>query len=183
MFYVYNKEKLDFEKLGIRAYLKAILLLISSILVLSFSIIPRANVKNLSQEEKLIIIRENREFSEKKLKEQIYSLNFRFPHIVLAQAYLESGNFKSTVFIENNNLFGMKEAKVRSTISKGTNRNHAFYEGWQESVIDYALYYSTYLSDIKTESEYYAYLQKGYAEDPNYVSRIKNIVESKNLKR
>ncbi len=76
MFYIYNKEKLDFEKLGIGAYLKVILLLISSILVLSFSIIPRANVKNLSQEEKLIIIRENREFSEKiKLPLKVKTIN------------------------------------------------------------------------------------------------------------
>jgi uncharacterized FlgJ-related protein len=182
MFYIYNKEKLDFQKLGILSYVKFIFIVLFILLILSFGVIPRANLNNLTLEEKLIIIRENREFSEKKLRDQIYSLNFRFPHIVLAQAYLESGNFKSTIFIENNNLFGMKEAKVRSTVSKGTNRNHAFYEGWQESVIDYALYYSTYLSNLKTESEYYAYLQRRYAEDPHYVSRIKKIVKIKNLK-
>lgn len=182
MFYTFNKQKLEYEKLGVLAYTKAIFILVSLVIGAAFSAVPRTDVKNLSPEEKLIIIRENREFSEEKLKKEIYSLNFKFPHIVLAQAYLESGNFKSKIFIENNNLFGMKEAKIRSTVSRGTNRNHAYYEGWQESVIDYALYYATYLSDIKTESEYYGYLQQMYAEDPHYVTRLKEIVKRKNLK-
>ncbi len=76
----------------------------------------------------------------------------------------------------------MKEARIRATLAKGTNRNHAYYDSWQESLYDYALFYNTYLHDIKTEGEYYGYLQQYYAEDPNYVERLKNIINNKKLK-
>ena len=79
-------------------------------------------------------------------------------------------------------MFGMKEAVVRSNLAKGTNRGHAMYNSWQECVIDYALYYSTYLSDIKTEGEYFEFLKQNYAEDPTYVTRLKSIIKTRNLK-
>jgi flagellum-specific peptidoglycan hydrolase FlgJ len=44
------------------------------------------------------------------------------------------------------------------------------------------MFYNTYLRDLKTESEYYGYLQQYYAEDPNYVERLKNIINNKKLK-
>ena len=42
---------------------------------------------------------------EEQIEETIYKMNFKYPHIVLAQAKLESSNFNSTIFKENNNLF------------------------------------------------------------------------------
>ena len=65
---------------------------------LGFLAIPDGNIEDLTPEEKLIVIREEKEFSEEKLIEKIHRLNFKFPHIVLAQAKLESGNFKSAIF-------------------------------------------------------------------------------------
>jgi len=44
------------------------------------------------------------------------------------------------------------------------------------------LYYSTYLSDIKTEGEYFEFLKQNYAEDPTYVTRLKSIIKTRNLK-
>jgi flagellum-specific peptidoglycan hydrolase FlgJ len=79
-------------------------------------------------------------------------------------------------------MFGMKEAKLRANLAKGTNRGHAYYETWQESVIDYALYYSSYLRSIKTEGEYFEYLRQNYAEDPTYVQRLKQIISKQDLK-
>jgi flagellum-specific peptidoglycan hydrolase FlgJ len=76
----------------------------------------------------------------------------------------------------------MKEAKIRATLAKGTNRGHAYYENWQSSVVDYALYYATYLSDIKTEGEYFEYLRQNYAQDPTYVERLKSLIKKRKLK-
>lgn len=183
MYYKFNKETLDFEttKLSDKSLigLGAVVGLLS---VFGFTTNPANNVKNLSQEEKLIVIREYNEFSETRLIEKIKELNFRFPHIILAQAKLESGHYKSGIFLENNNLFGMKEAKLRSNLAKGTNRGHAYYESWQESVVDYALYYSTYLTDIRTEGEYFEYLKQNYAEDKSYVTRLKALIKKNDLK-
>jgi len=183
MYYKFNEQTLDFEKTKLSN--KSLLgfgAAVGLLLVFGFTSNPANNVKNLSQEEKLIVIREYNEFSETKLIDKIKELNFRFPHIILAQSYQETGHYKSSIFLECKNLFGMKEAKSRATLAKGTNRGHAYYASWQESLYDYALFYSTYLYDIKTEGEYYGYLEQYYAEDPTYVERLKNIISTKKLK-
>jgi flagellum-specific peptidoglycan hydrolase FlgJ len=117
---------------------------------------------------------------QEQIEETIYKMNFKYPHIVLAQAKLESSNFNSTIFKENNNLFGMKQARTRPTTATGTSRSHATYGTWKDSIVDYALYSSTYLSG-KTENEYYAYLGRNYAQDPEYVTKLRQIVEKENL--
>lgn len=180
MYYIYNNTKLVFEKINIKKLVAKKVLV--PVLVLTLLLLSSVNVPNLgtvqqSQEEAVLIINGEKPFSEKALAEQIEKLNFRFPEIVLAQAKLESSNFTSPIFKENNNLFGMKEAKVRANLAVGTNRSHAYYDSWEDSVTDYALYYSTYLYKLKTEQDYYKYLQEHYAEDTGYVERLKQIVK------
>ena len=136
----------------------------------------------LSEEEKLVIIQEHNQFSEDKLIDKLKELNVKFPYIALAQAKLETGNFTSKVFREGNNLFGMREAKQRITTAKGTENNHAYYYSWGESVLDYSFYQCRYLSNINTEEQYFQYLSQSYAENPNYVSILKNMIEKENLK-
>jgi len=183
MYYKFNEETLLPEKVNVtNKTLTGLGATVGLLLLFGFTSNPSNEVQNLSQEDKLIVIREYNEFSEEKLIEKITELNFRFPHIILAQAKLESGHFKSTIFLENNNMFGMKEAKLRANLAKGTNRNHAYYDTWQESVIDYALYYSSYLRSIKTEGEYFEYLKQNYAEDKTYVQRLKQIINKQDLK-
>jgi uncharacterized FlgJ-related protein len=183
MYYKFNEETLLPEKVNVsNKTLTGLGAAVGLVLLFGFTSNPANEVQNLSQEDKLIVIREYNEFSEEKLIEKITELNFRYPHIILAQAKLESGHFKSTIFLENNNMFGMKEAKLRANLAKGTNRNHAYYETWQESVIDYALYYSSYLRSIRTEGEYFEYLRQNYAEDPTYVQRLKQIIKKQDLK-
>jgi hypothetical protein len=116
-------------------------------------------------------------FTEQKLKDYLIELNVKYPNIVFAQAKLESGNFKSKIFEENNNLFGMKQPSIRTTTATGEQYNHATYNSWRESVLDYALYSCKYTSSIKSESEYIAYLGSRYAEDTNYIFKLKNILK------
>jgi len=136
----------------------------------------------LSEEEKLVIIQEHNQFSEDKLIDKLKELNVKFPYIALAQAKLETGNFTSKIFREGNNLFGMREAKQRITTAKGTENNHAYYYSWGESVLDYSFYQCRYLSNINTEEQYFQYLSQSYAENPNYVSILKGMIEKENLK-
>jgi hypothetical protein len=137
---------------------------------------------SLSEEEKLVIIQEHNQFSEDKLIDKLKELNVKFPYIALAQAKLETGNFTSKVFRENNNLFGMREAKQRITTTQGTENNHAYYYSWGESVLDYSFYQCRYLSNINTEEQYFQYLSQSYAENPNYVSILRDMIEKENLK-
>jgi hypothetical protein len=77
----------------------------------------------------------------------------------------------------------MKQARIRVNTAKGTSLNHAYYDTWVESVYDYAFYSCRYLSNIKTENEYYAALDASYAEASQYSQTLKGIVEKRNLKK
>jgi flagellum-specific peptidoglycan hydrolase FlgJ len=132
--------------------------------------------------ESLISIKEEDEFSKDKFIEMLKDLNVTFPHIVMAQSIIETGNWRSNIFIENHNLFGMKEAKRRVTTAVGTHNNHAYYNHWRESVYDYAFFQCRYLYKIKSEDEYFKYLSANYAEDTLYVPKVKNIINRDKLK-
>jgi len=134
--------------------------------------IPNGTNANLIQED----------FKQEELIQLLKDLNVKYPHIVLAQSMLETGHYKSKIFKENNNLFGMKEAKVRIHTAKGTKNGHAYYDDWKESVYDYAFYQSTYYSDVKSERQYYRKLDRSYAEAKNYIESVEKIVERENLK-
>lgn len=121
-------------------------------------------------------------FTENNLISYMKEINLPYPYIILAQCKLETGNYKSKIFRKNNNLTGMKEAKVRINLAKGTRYNHAYYNHWTESIIDYALWYSTYASDCKNEEDFYNLLQRVYAKSPKYVSNLQYIIKNENLK-
>lgn len=115
-------------------------------------------------------------FSVEALREEMKRCGIKFPNIVMAQARLESGNFRSRIFREANNLFGMKLARSRNTTAIGEFSGHALYENWRQSVMDYSLYQSTYLRKIRTEEQYLEYLSQSYAESPTYVEKIKKMI-------
>lgn len=122
----------------------------------------------------------NEPFSEEALIEAINEMKFEHPHIVLAQAKVETGHFSSKIFFENNNLFGMKMAWRRPTLAIGTFNSHAVYRNWRESLIDYAIYTAYYVQE-KNENELYAHLGKYYAEDPKYSLKVRRVVEREQL--
>lgn len=169
-----------FKYMDIRVF---ILTLLTAGMISVTAVTSRPTLADITYEERILIINEHTSFSVNKLIEAIEGYNFRFPHIVLAQAKLETSNFKSSIFSENNNLFGMKEAKVRLNTAEGTQRAHASYSTWQNSLIDYALYSATYLSKLRTEEEYFNYLSQNYAEDSEYVEKLKDIITKDKLKK
>jgi hypothetical protein len=114
------------------------------------------------------------DFSEEALLAYMKKLKIKYPETVLSQAKLESGNFQSDIFKENHNLFGMKVAGSRPTSAIGTNRGHAQYRNWRESVIDYALFQSFIIAKLPTnnKTEYRSYIQKFYSTTSDYLKRI-----------
>lgn len=115
------------------------------------------------------------------IKQFIKSMNISHADIVYAQAVLESDNFKSKIFLENNNMFGMKEAMVRNTVALGTKNGFAYYKSPLHSVIDYALYQATYYHDGNRRVSRQVYLErlaKNYASDPNYIRKLNKIINS-----
>ena len=90
---------------------------------------------------------------------EIQRQGIHHPDIVLAQARLETGNFKSDRCRRDHNLFGIKHGK-----------KYARYRTWQESVADYKARISTRYKG----GDYYAFLRRiGYAKDPKYTAKLK----------
>jgi len=183
--YYYYKKDLDLRlfpywKMGL--YLLGTTFIISSSSYLYGRIDQIKNLSDLEKEILIIDINNRNDFTQDKLVTMLKDLNVRFPHIVVAQARLETGGYRSRIFKENNNLFGMKQATVRVNTASGTQHNHAYYDTWRESVYDYAFYQTRYLSGAKSESEYMYVLGQSYAEDPNYVLKLKNEIEKHNLR-
>lgn len=128
--------------------------------------------------EEIIIVNDEVLSLRDSIKQEILKYNFQYPEIVYAQAILESGNFLHPKYKETNNLFGMFVAKKRLNITSGKKYSH--FEHWKYSIVDRALYEAQYLHG-KEKQAYYAYLGKNYAEDVNYVHKLKSIVKSLNF--
>lgn len=114
------------------------------------------------------------------LVELIEQMNIQHPKIVVAQAIIESGHFKSKLFQTNHNLFGMRKAYQRPTTRIPANidfcyESYAYYHNWQYSVFDYALWQSSFARNL-SETEYLDILKRTYAEDDEYISKIKTII-------
>jgi len=187
MIYKYCAKSLLFKKVK----LKTIFLSLISLILLFFlvgkasyyiGINSKTELKEMTRYERVLLINENDTFEKEKLIEMMKDLNIRYAYIPIAQSILETGHWKSDIFIENHNLFGMKQARSRITTSKGTKKSHAYYETWRESVYDYAFYQARYLNKIKSEADYFKYLSASYAEDPDYINKVKLVIQHEKLK-
>lgn len=179
--YRYDNKQLAYVK--IRWMEKALYALVIMLILglITFSSVRHEN-KQLTEAQIMIIVSQYNQFSKEKLIDKIKEMHFQFPHIVYAQSLLETGEFTSPIFKENNNLFGMKRPVFRLNIAKGTNNGHAYYSNWMDSMYDYALYSATYLSKLTTEEDYFSYLEQYYAEDEKYVNKLKRLIKEQDLK-
>jgi len=179
--YKYNQSTLQYEPIPhLSKILKGL-----AIFLLLFGFIGATSEKEdnyIITAEDVLLVNSQNEFTEDKFISMLDEINLPYPHITLAQAKLETGNFTSKIFTENHNSFGQKEAKVRINLARGTQYGHAYYNNWEESILDYAFWYSTYASKCKSEEEFYQLLDKVYAEDELYSKKLKNMVEEEQLK-
>ena len=194
-FYCYDSKNLSLKKESVLNNIKrnyifyiifSTLISLLSIFLFKLLFIPNISLKEVpslkSKYEKVCIAEVQNNFTEEKFINKIKQLNLNYPHIVYAQAMLESGNFTSKIFRENNNMFGMKQARVRINLAKSTQYNHAYFETWEDCLLDFAFHRATYFSKLKTEQDYYNYLGKYYAEDPSYIGKLKSMVNKYKLK-
>lgn len=120
----------------------------------------------------------------------IGSYGIRNPKVVLAQTILETGYYKSLVFKENHNPFGMKHNKRGYSLC--TKNGHAFYphtphkdkctwKCYDAAFQDYAEWQKKIPENL-TDEQYLYYLDHlpgnlRYAEDPEYTNKLKAIME------
>ena len=88
----------------------------------------------------------------------------KYPKIVLAQAILETGRFRSRVCNEHNNLFGLRHSK-----------GYYSFDHWEESVVAYK---NKVQYKHRDGEGYYSFLKRiGYASAPDYINKVREIAE------
>jgi flagellum-specific peptidoglycan hydrolase FlgJ len=98
---------------------------------------------------------------------------------IARQAYHETGGFKSTIFNDNRNLFGMKQSS--RDYDKGVLHGHAVFNSYDDSIRDLLAYMAARKGGIEgfvLDLESYAKHLKdlGYYEDTvkNYLKGLKH---------
>jgi flagellum-specific peptidoglycan hydrolase FlgJ len=124
--------------------------------------------------KKAIIVQDSLNISQLLEKHKI-----KFSHIVLAQAKLESNNFKSDLYKRNWNCFGMKVPAQRWTFAENTHDwgNYAKYKSLEDCIMDYKSWQLSNTTTISNDNAYLELLNNMYAENPNYVKRLKELIK------
>lgn len=107
------------------------------------------------------------------------------PEIVVKQSIIETGNFKSKIFIATNNPFGMHLAVYRKSVTTefvygdyydGQFHKMAKFNSWYDAVLDFKYWQDFWLKEELTEAQYYVFLRTlPYAADPRYVYKVKSV--------
>ena len=170
--YTYCKKTLTYSKINLSSYLiRSAVILVTALSLVSI------NTMDANEYERILEVRmKGNEFSEERFRAKLDELNVRFADVAVAQAALETNTFRSNIFVENNNLFGMKEAKTRINLARGSQHGHAYYDSWEDSVLDYAMWCATYAKHCRTNEQFLSLLNGYYAEDPNYIAKLRRIM-------
>ena len=95
---------------------------------------------------------------------EIVAQEIYHPDIVLAQAKLETGNYKSKACKVYNNLFGLRRP----------DGSYYKFNSWQESVKAYKDWVQ---NKYTPPNDYYDFLDSiGYAEDESYTDKLRDMV-------
>lgn len=101
------------------------------------------------------------------LREALEYYGLHHPDIVYAQAILETGNFRSNVCINRNNLFGLYNSRKREYYK---------FDHWAESIEAYRDWIQR---KYNPPQDYYKFLERiNYASDPLYTNKLKTIVKN-----
>lgn len=126
---------------------------------------------------------------------RIFANNFGNPlpdtHLMRAlfsQAYLETGNFKSDIWKKTKNAFGMRPSQQREKfycwVHSTATGKYAGYNSHFDSIQDRLDLDDNFNrdNDLKSLSDVRNYMEEvyedGYATDPNYVDKWKNVYNS-----
>lgn len=96
-----------------------------------------------------------------------------YPDILLKQAKLESSTYTSNLCRNNNNIYGMKEVHSRPTTQRGGRNGYGFYDNWCLSALDRLLWDIFRFDNEKPSEEEYLKAMRIYAEDTDYIRKIK----------
>ena len=186
--FIYDSESVTFRNIKTRSYIKVGTYLLGTFIVLFilgwFTGTNKYIINKITHKTEVTdtLMIHGETFSEEALVNLMRNSNIKYPHIVLAQAKLESGGFKSKIFKQNHNMFGMRLPKQRPTTAIGEENGFAVYRDWVDCLYDYALYQAYAMSTVDDESEYFSRLEEKYCTDTGYVASVKDLIKKEHLK-
>lgn len=115
-------------------------------------------------------------FTKELFKQALIYAEIKHPGIAYKQAILETADFTSELCRYANNYFGMRLPKSRCTSAVGEYKNHAQYNHWWNSVMDYK-YWQDYYYEHGWNMENYLTFLHGvqYATDDYYIVKLQNL--------
>ena len=142
---------------------RIILLVLFSLLSLNFGSVPQSNF-NHSNMECVDTSFLSQELNDSILYLALLHYEIKEPKIVLAQAKLESGNYTSSLFKENNNFLGLYNSRKRQYFK---------FDHWSDCILAYK---NMIEYKHRDGEDYYHFLKRiGYAEDPHYFEKVRKI--------
>ncbi len=140
---------------------KVILFILLSLFTFSFTTKSSYKNTNIERVDTTFL---TRELNDSVLYLALLHYEVKEPKIVLAQAKLESGNFTSNLFINKNNFLGLYNSRKKEFFEF----NH-----WSDCIKGYK---NMIEYKLKDGENYYDFLKRiGYAEDPDYIAKVKRI--------
>jgi flagellum-specific peptidoglycan hydrolase FlgJ len=113
--------------------------------------------------------KENVKLSKRAVIKELRRLGVKHPRIVAAQSVLETGHYKSQLTRTHNNLFGFR-----------TSKGYLRFKNWKECCAYYKRWQDRHYEPNQHRS-YYGFLRwVGYAEDPDYTTKVKTIANAPN---
>lgn len=143
--------------------------IICGILVIFICIATVNTVNHFLKKDSTILLPEHPYYLLEDVNEEVLYqtlIHYEFPEsaIITAQAVLETGNFKSRLCLNNNNLFGLYNS---------SKLEYYKFDSWVSCIFAYKKFI---LNKYKDGEDYYEFLHKiGYAEDPKYIDKVKSI--------
>lgn len=110
---------------------------------------------------------ENKPFSKENFAKYVKQIGIKHPDVAIAQAMIESGHFNSNLFKKNNNIFGMKFPRQRTTTAIGERSGQAFYKNWLDATKDYKLWQEARKLTNLSKQEYIDKLDNIYCVPPH----------------
>ena len=188
--YFWNKDTLDMEKIPLR---NLIFIVVSTLLISTLSTVisyhrgfEKGKKAEILEKDVIVLYQEieKSSFTRRNFYEYLKKINIKFPELVFAQAIKESG-FKSYLWENNNNPFGMKDANKRPNMQNGTQDGYGYYDTWKDAALDYA-FYQCYvgLSRLRTQEEYLECLKRmnyydtEHPANATYLTDLKTIADN-----
>jgi len=170
--YVFNKETLQYQRISLKTYIYT--LIIIGFIFTSLGFTGAIKFNNFVERIPIIIKPNQEQLTKEYVILLLNECNIQNKDIVLQQILLESSNLTSKSCKEGKNLTGMKKVYSRQNCQSGEFLGHARYNSYRECILDYALFQSNYCNNL-TKEQYYSFLNQFYAEDPNYVNKLKQM--------